>query len=42
MLTLIDESTRKCLAVEVRYQLNSPGILDTLKETQVAFKGRDL
>lgn len=32
MLTLIDEYTRKCLAIEVGYQLNSQDILDTLKE----------
>lgn len=32
MLTLIDEYTRKCLAIEVGYQLNSQDILDVLKE----------
>ena len=32
ILTLIDEYTRKCLALEVNYQLNSQDILDTLKE----------
>ena len=32
MLTLIDEYTRKCLAIEVGYQLNSQDILDILKE----------
>lgn len=32
MLTLIDEYTRKCLAIEVGYHLNSQDILDTLKE----------
>lgn len=32
MLTLIDEYTRKCLAIEVGYQLNSQHILDILKE----------
>lgn len=32
MLTLIDEYTRKCLAIQVGYQLNSQDILDVLKE----------
>ena len=32
MVTLIDEYTRKCLAIEVDYQLNSQDILDILKE----------
>lgn len=31
-LTLIDEYTRKCLAIEVGYQLNSQDVLNTLKE----------
>lgn len=32
MLTLIDEYTRKCLALEVNYHLGSQDILDILKE----------
>lgn len=32
MLTLIDEYTRKCLALEVNYHLSSQDILDILKE----------
>lgn len=35
MLTLIDEYTRKCLAIEVGYQLNSQDILDILKEVLI-------
>ena len=32
LLTLIDEYTRKCLAIEVGYRLTSQDVLDTLKE----------
>ena len=32
MLTLIDEYTRKCLALEVGYRLTSQDVLDILKE----------
>ena len=32
LLTLIDEYTRKCLAIEVEYRLTSQDVLDTLKE----------
>lgn len=32
MLTLIDEYTRKCLAIEVGYHLNSQDILDILRD----------